>query len=147
MKRILVISGLVSLTLIQVSGQTKTELEEKRQKTLEEITYVDNLLQNTSREKNESIGAVKILGNKLNLRESVIKGMGSEIELLNQRIEINRLAIEMMELDLDALRQDYSRTIINSYKSKKLNPEIVYILSARDFNQGYKRLKYLQQVT
>jgi hypothetical protein len=24
---------------------------------------------------------------------------------------------------------------------------MVYILSAKDFNQGYKRLKYLQQVT
>ena len=30
---------------------------------------------------------------------------------------------------------------------KKGNPELVYILSAKDFNQGYKRLKYLQQVT
>jgi len=45
------------------------------------------------------------------------------------------------------LKEDYSRTIVNSYKSKKINPEIVYILSARDFNQGYKRLKYLQQVS
>ena len=35
--------------------------------------------------------------------------------------------------------------IVNSYKSHKINPELVYILSARDFNQGYKRLKYLQQ--
>ncbi len=45
------------------------------------------------------------------------------------------------------LKNDYSQAIINSYKSKKVNPEIVYILSAKDFNQGYKRLKYLQQVT
>ena len=30
---------------------------------------------------------------------------------------------------------------------QKQNPELVYILSAKDFNQGYKRLKYLQQVT
>jgi murein hydrolase activator len=37
--------------------------------------------------------------------------------------------------------------VINSYKSRKGNPELVYILSAEDFNQGYKRLKYLQQVT
>ncbi len=29
----------------------------------------------------------------------------------------------------------------------KASNEIAYILSAKDFNQGYKRLKYLQQVT
>jgi septal ring factor EnvC (AmiA/AmiB activator) len=53
----------------------------------------------------------------------------------------------MMEKDLIILKNDYSRTILNSYKAKKINQEIVYILSAKDFNQGYKRLKYLQQVT
>ena len=45
------------------------------------------------------------------------------------------------------LKNDYAKAIVNSYKSKKGNPELIYILSAKDFNQGYKRLKYLQQVT
>jgi septal ring factor EnvC (AmiA/AmiB activator) len=53
----------------------------------------------------------------------------------------------MMESDLVDLKNDYARAVINSYKSQKQNPELVYILSAKDFNQGYKRLKYLQQVT
>ena len=130
-----------------VTGQTRSELEEKRSKTLEEITYVDNLLKNTEKEKSASINSLRILGNKVNLRESIISGMGQEIGLLNERIDINLIAIDMMESDLQVLKEDYSRTIINSYKSKKINPEIVYILSARDFNQGYKRLKYLQQVS
>ncbi len=33
------------------------------------------------------------------------------------------------------------KAVVNSYKSQKGNPELVYILSARDFNQGYKRLE------
>jgi murein hydrolase activator len=57
------------------------------------------------------------------------------------------LAVDMMESDLIILKRDYARTIINSYKSSKGNPEMAFLLSARDFNQGYKRLKYLQQVT
>jgi septal ring factor EnvC (AmiA/AmiB activator) len=130
-----------------ISGQTKAEIEEQRRKTLEEIEYVDNLLSSTSKEKSESISALRILGNKLSLRESVIKGMNEEIEMLEERIDLNRTAIELMEEDLRLLRQEYTNAIINSYKSKKLNPEIVYILSARDFNQGYKRIKYLQQVS
>jgi len=129
------------------SGQTKAELEEQRKKTLEEINYVDNLLRTTAKEKNESLNALRIIGNKLNLRESVIKGLGDEISLLNDRIELNQLAINMMEKDLNILKNDYSRTILSSYKAKKINQEIIYVLSAKDFNQGYKRLKYLQQVT
>lgn len=137
------------LTLIsaELFGQTKAELESTRKKTLEEIAYVDNLLQTTAREKSESMNAVKIIGNKVVLRESVISGMRQEISLVNERISLNTLAIEMMEKDLIALKEDYSRAVTNSYRQKKGNPDLVYILSARDFNQGYKRLKYLQQVT
>lgn len=130
-----------------VRAQSKAELEARRTKTLSEIAYVDNLLKTTNREKTESMSAIKMIGNKLTLRESVIQGMRDEIALLSYRIDLNTLAIEMMEDDLVDLKNDYARAVINSYKSTKGNPEMVYILSARDFNQGYKRLKYLQQIT
>ena len=144
------------LVLIFLSGwiwcncllaQTKAELEDKRKATLNEITYVDNMLKSTAKKKEESMSALKIIGNKLNLRESVIRGMRDEINLMTGRIDLNTIAISMMESDLVNLKNDYARAVINSYKSQKENPELVYILSAKDFNQGYKRLKYLQQVT
>lgn len=130
-----------------VAAQSKAELEERRKQAMEEITYVDNMLKTTEKERKESVQALRIIGNKVSLRESVIKGMNDEISLLNERIDINKLALEMMENDLNVLKEDYSKSILNSYKAKKVNPDMVYILSSSDFNQGYKRLKYLQQVT
>ena len=144
----LIFTNLVFWVIINsLLAQSKAELEEKRNATLNEITYVDNMLKSTSKKKEEGMNAVKIIGNKLNLRESVIRGMRSEINLLSERIELNTIAIDMMESDLIDLRKDYARAVVNSYKSQKQNPELLYILSAKDFNQGYKRLKYLQQVT
>jgi septal ring factor EnvC (AmiA/AmiB activator) len=130
-----------------LSAQTKSELEQKRNAALNEINYVDNLLKSTSKKKVENMNEIKIIGNKLDLRESVIRGMRDEINLVTARIDLNTLAINMMEGDLVDLKNDYARAVLNSYKSMKENPELVYILSAKDFNQGYKRLKYLQQIT
>jgi murein hydrolase activator len=138
---------LLLLSCSQIIGQSRSELEEQRQKALEEIIYVDGMLKSTAKEKTQGLNSLKILGNKVNLRETVIRGMGTEIGLIGERIDLNKLAIEMMEGDLMMLKDDYSRAITNLYKSGKCNPEIVYILSARDFNQGYKRLKYLQQIS
>lgn len=146
MKRFFIII-LCFLIIPFVFGQTKKDLEDQRNKTLEEISYVDNLLKETTKEKTTSIDQLKIIGNKLVLRENVISGMREEIDLLNERIELNTTAINMMEKDLVLMRRDYARTIVNSYKARKGNPELGYVLSAEDFNQGYKRLKYLQQVT
>lgn len=146
MKKIFIL--FISALFIQsVAGQTRKELEEQRKRTLEEITYVDNLIKETSKEKNTGINQLKIIGNKLVLRENVISGMREEISLLTKRIELNTTALDLMEKDLIVMRKEYAGTIINTYKTQKGNPELWYILSAKDFNQGYKRLKYLQQVT
>ncbi|HNW57415.1 MAG TPA: peptidoglycan DD-metalloendopeptidase family protein [Bacteroidales bacterium] len=147
MNRSFLLFLLIYVTVYPAVGQTRAEIEEQRRKNMEEIAYVDKMISSTARQKSTGINELKILGNKINLRESVIKGMGSEIDLLNTRIDLNRLALEIMEEDLILLRKEYANAIINSYKSKKGNPEIVYILSAKDFNQGYKRVKYLQQVS
>lgn len=147
MKVKLVIFITFFISFSSLNGQTRSELEKQREKTLNEITYVDNLLKTTGKKKAQSINALKIVGNKLNLRESILKSMQEEISLINSRISLNKIAIDMMEEDLVGLKKEYAQAINNSYKIKKGNPELVYILSARDFNQGYKRLKYLQQIT
>jgi septal ring factor EnvC (AmiA/AmiB activator) len=147
MRNILLIFIIGFAAVLSMKGQSRRELEDQRKKTLEEISYVDNLLKETAKEKSTGINQLKIIGNKLNLRENVISGLREEIDLLTSRIELNGLAIEMMEKDLIQMRRDYARSIVDSYKARKVNPELGYILSARDFNQGYKRLKYLQQVT
>ncbi len=145
MKYYLLFNIIIIVLCNRLEGQNRAELEEKRKEALEEISYVDNLLRTTSRERTQSLSSLKIIGSKLNLREEIIKGLREEVILLSERIALNKEAIEMMEEDLTALKNDYSLAIVNSYKSHKLNPELVYILSARDFNQGYKRLKYFQQ--
>jgi septal ring factor EnvC (AmiA/AmiB activator) len=147
MKYLLLTTFLLVIAIFNLSAQSKSELEQKRNAALNEISYVDNLLKSTSKRKVENMNEIKIIGNKLNLRESVIRGMRDEINLTTVRIDLNTLAINMMESDLVELKNDYARAVLNSYKSMKENPELVYILSAKDFNQGYKRLKYLQQIT
>jgi len=143
-----VISAFIVFCLAFASyGQTKKELEEQRKKTLEEISYVDNLLKETSKEKKESLSELNIIGKKLNLRENMVKGLQEEISLLNEKIGLNNLAVEMMEGDMKVLKKDYEKAVLSSFRSSKGNNEIAYILSAKDFNQGYKRVKYLQQVT
>jgi murein hydrolase activator len=137
----------VLLVNMSLSGQSRSELEDRRKKALEEISYVDNLLKETEKQKKTSLNELQMIGKKLNLRESVLSGLREEIGLISDRIELNTIAIDIMESDLNVLKNDYRKAVINSFKSSKGNPEIFYILSARDFNQGYKRLKYLQQIT
>lgn len=127
-------------------GQSRAELEEMRKKNLQEIEYVDKMLRTTTTQKTENLNELRVIGKKLGLREKLINEYGQEISLLEYRISLNSLAIEMLEQDLNNLRTEYANSIVSAYKATKGTPAVAFILSSADFNQGYKRLKYIQQV-
>lgn len=137
------------LVIVHVSGlwgQSRSELEEMRKKNLQEIEYVDRLLKTTASQKNENLNELRVIGKKLSLRENLIDEYGQEISLLEYRIGLNALATEMLEQDLNELRNDYANSIVSAYKAAKGTPALAFILSSADFNQGYKRLKYIQRI-
>ncbi|MCF8222924.1 MAG: peptidoglycan DD-metalloendopeptidase family protein [Bacteroidales bacterium] len=145
MKR-LIITAVFGLIFIQVCGQTRAELEKQREQAIKDIKYLDTMLKRTEKEKTETIGDLSLLRSKLKLRENVIRGYKEEQALLEKRMELNRIAVEMMEEDIEILIKEYEKAILHAQKESKGNPEIAYILASKDLNQGYKRLKYLQQV-
>jgi len=146
MKKLILSALVVTGALIAGYGQSRSELEEMRKKNLEEIEYVDRLLKSTATEKSENLNELRVIGKKLNLREKLINEYGQEISLLEYRISLNRTAGEMLEEDLNNLKNDYAKSIVSAYKATKGTPAVAFILSSADFNQGYKRLKYIQQI-
>lgn len=146
MRSVLLVFFLCLTGVTGLSGQSRAELEELRKKNLQEIEYVDRMLKTTATQKNENLNELRVIGKKLNLREKLINEYGEEIGLLEYRISLNRLATEMLEQDLTNLKNEYANSIISAHKATKGTPAVAFILSSADFNQGYKRLKYIQQV-
>ncbi len=145
MKRFFLILILLAGSYV-VSGQTRAELEEQRKQALKDIRYVDNMLQKTAEEKSETMSELNMIRRKLMLRENIISGLLEEQELIEGRMELNKLAIDLMEDDIELLVKEYENAIKHAQKVSKGNPELAYILASKDLNQGYKRIRYLQQV-
>jgi len=144
-RRIFVILVLLAMCY-SVKAQTRTELEERRKAALKDIEYLDNMITKTSREKIESMSRLNMIRRKLNLRENIIEDLLREQKLLEGRMELNKMAIDLMNDDVKILVKEYEKAIKHAQKVGKGNPELAYILASKDINQGYKRIKYLQQV-
>lgn len=144
--RVLIVLSLIFIFSPSLTAQTRAELEQRRERTLRDINYIDNMLRETSKERTQSLNELNILNRKITLREDVINGVREEIALLNERISLNTVAIELMENDLQNLVKEYEKAILHAQRVSKGNPAFAYIFSASDLNQGYKRIKHLQQV-
>ncbi len=133
-------------SFLNLCAQTRIELEEQRKEALKDIDYLDRMIRETRDERSESMSELNMIGRKLGLRENVISGLIDEQKLVENRMEMNKLAIDMMEDDIVVLIREYEKAILNAQKVSKGNPQLAYILASKDINQGYKRLRYLQQV-
>lgn len=137
----ILLSGLVNYA----QAQSKKDLEQKKKKNQKEIEYTNKLLKDNKKSKNKSYNALLILNRKISLRNELINGINTEVKILNIKIEKNNQEINSLGKELALLKQDYAKMIYYAYKNRSSYDRLMYILSAKDFNQAYKRLKYLQQ--
>lgn len=137
--------ALFACTCLQGFSQSKQALQEKKKKLQEEINYTNQLLQETEKDKKTSLNQLRQLSKKISSRESLIATMEEEVQLLNDSIQLQSNKIDSLEKDLSILKQEYAEMIRNAYKNRSSYNRLMFLFSADNFNQAFKRLKYFQQ--
>lgn len=129
-----------------VHGQSsKEELEKQRIETQRIIENTTKLLEQTSLNRQNSLERLNIVNRRLQLRQGLISTMESEVRFLDTSISNGQNKIKELETELEESRNSYASLINSAYKHRFAHQRMMFIFSAADFNQAYRRLKYLQQ--
>lgn len=126
-------------------GQSKNELVKRREDALHEISLTNELLKRTERDRKTSLNELILLNRKLSLRNNVIQSINLELQFVERQIEENKELIGLLEEDLQKLKKEYADMIYSAYKKRENYNKIIFVFAAKDINQAYKRIKYLQQ--
>jgi len=126
-------------------GQSRKQLEDKRKQTQREINITNDLLKKTQKDKSLTLNQLNILNKQISARQELINSIVSEIKILNSRINENREIILMLHSDLEQIKNEYVKMIRFAQHNRSNYDKLMFILSANDFNQAYRRLKYIQQ--
>ncbi len=145
----MLIKNIVVIMLILVTSltfsQSRKELERRKKKKQQEIAYTNKLLNQTRRNKKKSLNELILLNNQISNRQQLILAITEQINEIDERIDRNASIIKSMEDDLEKLKKEYAKLIYYSWKNKNSYDKIMFIFSADDFNQAYKRMLYFQQ--
>ncbi len=126
-------------------GQSKKELQLKKRKLQKEINYTNSLLKETEKSKKTSLNQLRQLNKKISIREQLITAMEMEVQLFEDSIQKQQHFIDSLQIEVDTLKIEYAEMIKRAYKNKNAYQRLMFLFSADDFNQAYKRLKYFQQ--
>lgn len=129
----------------RIYAQTKQDLEKKKKQLQQDIDYTNKLLSETKKDKKLSLNQLVTLNKKIGMRQELINTINHEIRLMDRQINDNNLAIKELETELNKLKDEYARMIYFAFKNQDAYSKLMYVFSAKDFDQAYMRLKYLQQ--
>lgn len=141
------VSGFFLLLQSICYAQSISELNKKKQEAEKQIEYTTRLLNETQKNESYSLGRLHLINSKINSRNALISNITKEIDIYEDFIADNNLAIKMLENDITRLKGEYAEIIRQAYKHKFDGEALLFILSADNFNQAYHRLLYFRRYT
>ncbi len=137
----------VCLTSVMWSQTQQEKLEQRKAQIQKEIRENEKMLKNVKSKEKSAMNVYLIQKNKIKLKENLINTTEKQKRLLADDMYRNQLQINKLNRELNALKEDYAKKIVNSYKSRSEQSRAMFILSSENFLQAYKRAQYLKQYT
>lgn len=130
---------------VATGQKTKTQLQKEKQKNLEKIHETEKILDETSRQKKNSIGELSALNQRIRNQEDLMASIKSEIKFLEADIDENNGIIEALERDLGKLKEEYAAMVFSAQKASGKSSKLLFLFSSESFDQLLMRLKYMEQ--
>lgn len=128
-----------------LSAQSRTELEEKKDRLQKEIEYANKLLKESQVNQKNTLGKLNLLNTKITKRQELINTMQRQSQMMERQIGETQGVVKALEEDVERLKSEYAIMLQYTYRNQKFYDRLMFVFSAKDFNQAYKRLKYFEQ--
>ena len=136
------------LSIGSVSAQNSArvrELEKQRKAALAEIEMTSQLLDETRQTARNSLNRLNLLSKQILSRKQVISLLNQEIGEIDKQIAASRRNISQLERELENKRQNYGKSVQSIYKRRSSQDKLLFILSADNFAQSLRRMRYLRE--
>ncbi|MFG6685393.1 murein hydrolase activator EnvC family protein [Mariniflexile sp. HNIBRBA6329] len=146
-KKLILLSFMFCSVFVFSQSAKQQELEARRQELRLEIQKIAQLrAENQSKEKSQ-LTLIQDFKHKIKVLDNLIKVTNQQANLITRDINYNQRKITSLRDELKVLKEDYAAMMVKSYKSRNQQSRIMFLLSANDFKQAYKRLQYMKQYT
>ena len=129
-----------------VHAQSSSELKHQREQLTKQLEQLNHEYQETSNSKKATLKQLTLLRQQIALREEKIGNINSEVRNLDNQISESNNFVHNLQAQLDQLKKEYAAMVLFTYRNQSAYNKLMFIFAAKDFNQAYKRLKYLQQI-
>jgi septal ring factor EnvC (AmiA/AmiB activator) len=126
------------------NGNSREDLQKQSQTLQKELDALNNLLEQTKKNKKSSLAQLAVIRNKIAKRTSLINGIAKQVKILDNAIQVNQRDVKRLNNELDTLKYRYAKSIVFAYQSRSGYEYLNFLFSAGSFNDAVKRITYLK---
>ena len=129
---------------VGVQAQNKADLQKERDAIQAKIATTEKLLNQTASNKKDALVQLRLVNERMSLREQLIRHHQAEIRALERSMTNTDSEIRSLEGHIAAMKDEYARMIQAAYKHSLGHNPWMYVFAAEDFAQAVIRFQLLQ---
>lgn len=126
------------------TAQNKADLQKERDAIQAKIATTEKLLNQTASNKQDALVQLRLVNERMSLREQLIRHHQSEIRAIERSMTNADSEIRALEGHIVAMKDEYARMIQAAYKHSLGHNPWMYVFAAEDFTQAVIRFQMLQ---
>lgn len=127
-----------------LAAQNTKKQESKKAKLQKEIGIINDQLKSNAAKSRDALSSLTLVRKQISLRNELIAESNREIDSLSRAINWRESRITALEGRLDTLQTLYGRLVMKAYKTRDEKIWYMYILSADNLGQAWRRASYLR---
>lgn len=148
MLRHLIIYICVCLACLPLTAQTNKQIRslQKQQSSLKkDIAAQESLLKSTKKDVRSQLANLQVISAQIEERTRYVNGIDAEVNELGTTIAGLEKQLDALEADLNECKRQYRRAVTYMYRNRMQLSKWQFILSAKNFRQMYRRMRYVTQ--
>lgn len=126
-------------------SQTTSKLKEKETQLKKQIEQTKALITKTQSAQNASLSELSIINKQITYREELLNNLNAQLNSISNDLENNSTEITTIQTELTKLKAEFKEMIRFAYKNRNKDFNMMYLIASENFNEAYKRLRYIHQ--
>jgi septal ring factor EnvC (AmiA/AmiB activator) len=145
MKARLLLCLLIVASVVGAQNTTLNALEDQRTALEKQIKESEKLLNTATKSYTSQLNNLTIINGQIVERQKAIRLMNDEMQALQRQINALNREIRQLEANLKDRRTKYEASVQYLRRNRSVEDKLLFIFSADNFNQIYRRLRYVRE--
>jgi len=121
---------------------TKAELQARQKKLREEQAAAQRRQQELQRQVASKLQDAQALASEIEDKQVLIDSIQKDVAALDKSIAELDQQLKQLQKELNERRDHYAQSVRYMYRNRKSQNQMMFVLSAKDFNQMYRRMRF-----